>query len=103
MCNSADSETKGNQMSEVTICVKCHYHQVKDPPKGHRGPYDSTWSHLCTASPLPRKIDFVTGREVYCGTNDLGTEYHSDQVYKYCRDVNNGKCSKFRFTVGETA
>ena len=56
---------------------------------------DVWYNMLCKASPLPQKLDVVSGKSGYSSKNDFGQEYIGDNPYKYCRDVNDGNCPKF--------
>ena len=56
---------------------------------------------ICLASPLPRAIDPVTGRETPYSANADGTIFWHDpneptwSFYAYCGDINTGDCPKY--------
>jgi hypothetical protein len=56
---------------------------------------DIWYNHLCMASPLPTKTDPYDGIAKPYGVNDFGNEYFAGHKFKFCRDVNDGKCSKW--------
>jgi len=86
--------------STPTICVECvHFMNVAVDDKTRS---DIWYNHLCLASPLPKRINYVTGIEQHYLENDTGKVVFTDQEYKYCKDVNDGKCPRFiKFTPTE--
>lgn len=74
-----------------TICTQCAHHiQAEDIPSRQ----DIWYNHLCGASPLPTKIDPVTGKRAHYDENSIGEGPTMSEFY-YCRDVNKGNCPKF--------
>ncbi len=80
---------------EPTVsCFLCQSFRSVEPGPCRR---PVTENHLCMASPLPKKIDPLTGFEATYNTDDLGREYFTRHLYQYCSRVNSdGHCKKFR-------
>ncbi len=64
----------------MTICMKCKNHLG--------GNFDEPWhQHFCKASPLEKKMNFVTG---------MVETIHGIDEYAFCRDINSdGECNLF--------
>ena len=85
-------DKKKAKMPEVTVCVQCKFFINLEPGSSR----EHVWyNHLCSATPLPKKIDPYDGKKKPWSRNDLGGEYFSDNEFKYCKNVNDGKCPKF--------
>ncbi len=76
-----------------TLCVNCEHFANLEPGTPRA---DVWYNHLCLAHPLPKKIDFYDSQEKPYNINDLGMEILSHHAYKNCRDINDGKCAKFK-------
>ena len=67
----------------LTICVECENFRNLEPGSVRK---DCWYNHLCLASPLPKKLNVVTGK----------MKTRSPHDYAYCREVNiDGHCPKF--------
>lgn len=77
----------------TTVCTKCAHFQNLDPGSDRRHVW---YNHVCRASPLPKRVDPYDGKVKSFGVNDLGGKYVSEHGLRYCRDVNDGKCPKFK-------
>lgn len=65
---------------EPTICVECKHFRKRELASVRA---DIWYNHTCTAHPLARVFNFVTGKQ-------------EPQKYADCRDINTrGKCAKF--------
>ena len=73
----------------MTICAKC---------KHHRGRGDIWYNQYCAHPDLqnPVMIDPVSGKKGYAKKNTLGRTYYDEVSTPYCRDVNDGECSRFK-------
>lgn len=69
-----------------TVCYNCRNFFNAEPIGSHS---DIWYNHYCLASPKPRKIDPVTGKE-------RNAAYDR---YRYCRDVNTGNCKLYEQIV----
>lgn len=78
---------------QITICRKCVHFLGKDATSPRK---DVWYNHFCKASPLPTRIDPYDGKEKPCGVNDLGGAYFTENKFQYCRDVNDGACTKWK-------
>ena len=78
---------------EVTVCTRCVHFMNLEPGS----PREHVWyNHLCKATLLPVKVDPYDGKTKSYGKNYLGSEYFTENQFQYCRNVNDGKCPKFR-------
>ena len=75
------------------MCTRC-VHFLNLEPNSVRA--DVWYNHLCKASPLPTKVDPFDGKTKPFDTNDFGDVCFSEDEFRNCRDVNNGKCPKFK-------
>ena len=68
----------------TSICVKCRSHRAVE---GETSPRWGAWyNHICGAAPVPRQMNWVTGRE----------EAPYGMEFSCCRDVNaDGNCKLF--------
>ena len=72
-----------------TICTNCKHHIFT---ASNTADHSIWYNHICGASPLPKTIDPVTGKEGYVTTNSLGENIIGNRKFEYCRDINNGNC-----------
>lgn len=76
----------------MTICTRCKY--LLNIGRGDQ--QRQIWyNHLCRANPLPLSIDPYDGELKHFGRNDLGGVHVADRSYDFCRNHNDGNCSKF--------
>ena len=93
MSNVIPLKQETPQPEVITICIKCEHFVNLEPAS----PREHIWyNHLCKASPLPTKIDPYDGKTKRYTVNGLGNEYFTENQFEYCRNVNDGKCSKFQ-------
>lgn len=79
--------------NQITICTNCVH--FKNAEANDKSRSEIWYNHLCLAHPLPKSINFVTGIEQYYIENDIGKIVFTDQEFKYCKDINDGKCQKY--------
>jgi len=77
---------------KFTVCTACRHFRNLEPNSPRAGVW---YNHLCLATPLPKKIDPYDGQLKPYAVNDLGRQAFTDKEFQYCREVNDGKCSKF--------
>jgi hypothetical protein len=81
--------------SETTVCTQCKNFMNLEPTSPRK---DVWYNHLCKTSPLPTKTDPYDGKKKPFASNSIGNEFFLEEKegFKFCRDVNNGRCSKFQ-------
>lgn len=80
------------QQEVVTVCLECRFFHNSEPNSTRSHIW---YNHFCMAAPFPKTIDPYDGKLKPCQLNSLGDRYFPNHPYKFCRDINDGRCPHF--------